>query len=109
MRARTHAHTHSRTRTLTTRRTIWKTWIINAPFIFKAAWNFVAKLLDPNTVAKFTILGGEKEYLPKLREMLDDQVIPTFVGGKDESLNFVDEKGPWTEFFPNPPYGPHLE
>merc|ERR1711918_326642 len=81
---------------------IWKTYIINAPFIFKAAWNFVSKLLDPNTVAKFSILGGEKDYMPRLRELLDDDNIPAFLGGKDESCDFIHEKGPWSQYFPTP-------
>lgn len=33
-----------------------KTYIINAPFVFQAAWSVVSKMLDPQTVAKFSIV-----------------------------------------------------
>jgi hypothetical protein len=46
-----------------------KTYIINAPLIFRGTWAVVSKWIDDNTVAKFSILGGQKEYLPKLLQV----------------------------------------
>lgn len=86
---------------------MYKTYIVNAPFVFTAAWSLVSKWLDPNTVAKFKIMGGPKEFLPKLLEVVDEQNIPTFLGGTDESCDFITEKGPWAKTMPSP-YGPRV-
>lgn len=85
-----------------------KTYIVNAPFIFKAAWGIVSKWIDPNTVAKFSILGGEKDYMPKLLEVLDKDDIPRFLGGVDETCDFLDEKGVWANDMPTTK-GPRIE
>ena len=79
---------------------VYKTYMVNAPFVFRSAWAIVSQWLDPNTVAKFKILGGEKEYMPKLLEWLDDEDIPAFLGGKDTSCDFIDERGSWAEHMP---------
>ena len=114
---------------------IFKTYIINAPFVFRSAWGIVSGWLDANTVAKFSILGGEKEYMPKLLEVvrtppyhsaphlsrlapphvhvcrcaqLDHSDIPSFLGGGDESCDFIDEQGCWAAHMPTTK-GPYLE
>ena len=76
--------------------------------IFTTAWAIVSKWLDPNTVAKFKILGGPKDFLPKLLEVVDKENIPTFLGGTDTSCDFDSEKGPWQQYMPTP-QGPRME
>ena len=78
-----------------------KTWIINAPFIFQTAWAMVKNMLDPQTVAKFSIMGGERDYMPKLLQLMDKKDIPTFCGGADDTYDPCKEIGPWAELMPS--------
>lgn len=55
-------------------------YIINAPFVFRAMWTIVKAFLHPLTKKKIQILGGN--YLPKLQEVIDDENIPKYLGGK---------------------------
>jgi len=87
--------------------TIFKTYVVNAPFSFRAVWAVVSAMLDDNAKAKFSIMGGKREYMPKLLEVLDRKDIPSSLGGEDTSCDFVQEQGPWTPFLPTP-YGPYL-
>ena len=48
--------------------------------------------LDPKTRAKITIKGGD--YLPTLLEMVDEENLPTFLGGKCTEA-FPTDVGPW--------------
>jgi len=82
--------------------TIYKTYIINAPFVFRTAWAFVGGFLDARQKAKFSIMGGQKEYLPKLLEVMDIKDIPVQFGGEDESCSFYEEQGPWQSIMPSP-------
>ena len=75
--------------------TIYKTYIINAPFIFRTVWAFIKAFLDERQVSKFKILGGQSDYLPKLLELMDLEDIPVQFGGKDETCDWAAEKGPW--------------
>ena len=79
---------------------LYKTYIINAPWVFKAAFAMISKWLDPATAAKFFVLGGEKDYMPKLLEILDREDIPRYLGGLDDTCDFLDEKGPWATHMP---------
>ncbi len=82
--------------------TIHKTYIINAPLLFRTAWAFVSGLLDERQRAKFSIMGDQKEYLPKLLEVMDLESIPVQFGGTDMSCTFYEEQGPWQELMPSP-------
>jgi len=86
---------------------IYKTYVINAPFVFRTVWAFVSAMLDDNAKAKFSIMGGKREYLPKLLEVLDPKDIPSAIGGEDTTCDFVEEKGPWAQEMPTPA-GPYL-
>merc|ERR1711871_695013 len=87
---------------------IYKTYIVNAPFVFRGAWSVVSAMLDPNTVAKFTIMGGEKDYMPKLLAVLPKEDIPSFLGGTDTTCDFINEQGVWASHMPTV-MGPRLE
>ena len=78
-----------------------KTYICYAPWVFQKVWGFVSPMLDPRTAAKFVIMGGPNEFLPRLTEHLDIEELPEFLGGKDKSCNFVDEVGPWAQYVPD--------
>jgi len=84
------------------------TWIVNAPFVFRAAWTMICKMLDENTVRMFSILGGKTEYMPKLLAVMDKTDIPSFLGGGDDSCTFVVEQGPAVSHMPSV-YGPYLQ
>ena len=42
---------------------IYKTYLVNTPFVFRGVWSVISKWIDENTVRKFS-LGGEKDYMP---------------------------------------------
>lgn len=77
-----------------------KMFIINAPLMFRTVWSFIGPLMDKRTRDKTSILGGQKDFLPKLLEWLPAENLPVFLGGKDTSCDFIHEKGPWAESFP---------
>ena len=85
---------------------MYRTVCINTPFIFRTVWNVISPMLDKRTRAKIMLLAGEKDYLPVLCgpkstifETKDD--LPTQYGGKDDSLGFVHENGPWAQLLPD--------
>ena len=80
---------------------IYKTYIVNAPFVFRTVWSFVSQFLDARQKAKFSIMGSQKEFLPKLLEVMDISDIPVQFGGKDESCTFYEEQGPWQTLMPS--------
>lgn len=55
-------------------------YIINAPMLFTAVWSVVKQLLDEVTVKKIQIIGSN--YKNVLRETIDEENIPDFLGGK---------------------------
>ena len=79
-----------------------KMFIVNAPKIFRVVWAVVRTFLDKRTRDKIAILGGRDEYLPHLLEEIDAQNLPRFLGGEDDSIDFINEQGPWAEFVPDP-------
>jgi hypothetical protein len=76
------------------------TFIINAPWTFRTVWAFVGPLLDERIRSRIHILGGPAQYLPKLLEFADERDLPSFIGGQDESIDFVHEVGPWAPHLP---------
>ena len=73
-------------------------FVINAPVTFTIVWKFIRPLLDKRTRDKVSILGSS--YTSELLEHIDVEDLPTFLGGKDESCDFVSEKGPWATQMP---------
>eukprot|EP01038_Epipyxis_sp_PR26KG_P008106 gene8106-10978_t len=61
-------------------------FIINAPSFLPGLWGLVKPWLDPVTAQKIQILG--KNYIDKLREFIDDDVIPVEYGGKNASFSW---------------------
>jgi hypothetical protein len=81
--------------------TMEKTFIINAPFAFRVVWNFVRPLLDERVRNAISITGGASEYLPKLLQYAEEADLPEWLGGKDGSMDFMHEVGPWREHIPD--------
>ena len=80
--------------------TVEKMFIVNSPWIFKQVWNFVSPMMDERTRNKTKILGGPKEFIPAITEVVDLESIPELLGGKDTSCDFVHEQGPWASQLP---------
>ena len=81
--------TRTRTRTLTLTLTLTRT-----------IWGFISPLMDKRTRDKTSILGGPKDFTPRLLEWVPADNLPDFLGGKDTSCDFIHEKGPWADAFP---------
>ena len=57
----------------------YKMYIINAPWPFRALWKTIKKFLDPITVSKTEVMGGE--YLKELIKDIPIEMIPKCYGG----------------------------
>eukprot|EP00939_MAST-03C_sp_MAST-3C-sp1_P005377 g5377.t1 len=70
---------------------LWKMYLVNAPFVFKAVWNVVSPFIHPITKAKIRI---ERDPAVARQKMLDDGVpltsIPEYLGGKARGVDCVD-------------------
>jgi len=60
--------------------------IINAPAFFSAAWMVIKQFFDPTTVAKIEIFSFKSSGLKRLRELIDDDQLPSDYGGKAPSI-----------------------
>ena len=69
--------------------------ICNAPWAFTAVWKIVQGWLDEKTRKKIQLVG--KNYKTKLAEYVDNDQLPTFLGGTNESL-LEDDVGPWNQY-----------
>jgi len=63
--------------------TMGNTFIINAPMVFRGLWKVAKGFLDERTRNKIKVKGGEKDYLPVLLEFVEEENLPTFLGGKN--------------------------
>lgn len=71
------------------------TYIVNAPFIFKAMWVIAKGWVDERKRNEIKIYG--ENYLEALLEEIDEDQIPVFLGGTND-LKFPGEKGPWLDY-----------
>ncbi len=55
--------------------------VINSPYMLSFVWKIVSSWLDERTKQKIAIKRGPSEYLPMLREFMDDDQIPEEFGG----------------------------
>jgi CRAL/TRIO domain len=76
-----------------------KLYLINAPWGFSGAFNFVKGFLDPVTVEKIHILGSD--YLPKLLAQVPKENLPKQFGGECECECeggcALSDAGPWQD------------
>lgn len=73
-------------------------FVVNAPMLFAGVWAIVKGFLDEKTRKKIKIIGSN--FLPTLREFVEDENIPTFLGGKCTCAEYGGDclasgKGPW--------------
>jgi hypothetical protein len=76
------------------------TLIVNAPIVFSGIWSVVKGFLDEKTRKKFKIIGGG--FKATLLEFIDDENIPSFLGGKCECKEhggcMKSNVGPWNDY-----------
>jgi hypothetical protein len=61
-----------------------KFFMINAPWFFTTIWAMIKPWVDPITAQKIVIIGSD--YLPTLREFIDDSQIPASLGGSRDDF-----------------------
>lgn len=72
--------------------TMHKTIIVNAPRFFAVTWTLIKGWLDARTVSKIEMFTSNKAALGCLREIIDDDQIPSDYGGTGEDTNVTMEK-----------------
>lgn len=70
-------------------------YICNAPMMFTGVWAIVKVWLDERTRQKIQIHGSG--YTKKLLEVIDEEQLIDFLGGKN-TAKLEDDSGPWNEF-----------
>lgn len=67
--------------------TMWKCFIINAPFIFRSVYSMVSPFIHPVTKEKIKILSGPSKYLPEMQAAgIELSAIPTQFKGQFHDL-----------------------
>jgi len=62
--------------------TVWKLFIVHAPFIFRSAYAIISPFIHEVTKQKIQILNGKSSYLPALHKAgVPKSSIPAFLGG----------------------------
>ena len=69
-----------------------KMCVANAPFVFTAIWSVVKSWVDEKTRTKVNIKGSD--YMKFLKEHIDDDQIPEFLGGGNP-VELGEDCGPW--------------
>ncbi|KAJ3353986.1 cytosolic factor, phosphatidylinositol/phosphatidylcholine transfer protein [Entophlyctis luteolus] len=79
--------------------TLGTMFLINAPLVFQGVWKIVKGMLDENTVAKISILGGS--YQKELLQVIDAENLPAEYGGTCTCTGAGgcrrSDKGPWND------------
>ncbi len=71
-----------------------KSFVINAPWVFKGVWSIVKIWLDKKTTDKFVIESGNGR--KQLAECMDIRILPTYLGG-EQTGPLTDFTGPWKD------------
>eukprot|EP00635_Sarcinochrysidales_sp_CCMP3193_P014560 CAMPEP_0118913656 /NCGR_PEP_ID=MMETSP1166-20130328/14369_1 /TAXON_ID=1104430 /ORGANISM="Chrysoreinhardia sp, Strain CCMP3193" /LENGTH=322 /DNA_ID=CAMNT_0006853221 /DNA_START=48 /DNA_END=1020 /DNA_ORIENTATION=- len=71
--------------------TMWKCFIINAPFIFRSVYAIVSPFIHPVTKEKIKILAGPAKYLPEMEANgVPKNQLPKALGGDFEDRLLLD-------------------
>lgn len=65
--------------------TMNKTFVINAPRFFSLTWNIIKGWIDPRTAGKIELISSRKNWEARLREVIDEDQLPSDYGGKGTS------------------------
>ena len=76
--------------------TLGQMFIINAPFVFTAAYAIVKNFVDEKTRKKIQVISSSYTQ-STLLEAVDEDQLADFLGGKNTS-NLIDDVGPWCEW-----------
>ncbi len=73
-------------------------YIINSGMMFKVVWTAIKPFLDDKTKKKIVTLGGD--YKKKLLEIIDEENLPSILGGKCECPGscIYSGEGPWKNY-----------
>jgi len=69
--------------------TLNKMIIINAPSFLNYTWNVISSWLDERTAKKIEIIPSRKEWEIRLKELIDEELLPSDYGGKSESTQLT--------------------
>lgn len=69
-------------------------YIINSGMFFSGIWKIISGWIDPVTRKKIIIISGSGK--KQLKEIIDEETLPTFLGGKFEG-DIRKNPGPWKE------------
>jgi hypothetical protein len=56
--------------------------VINAPRFFSLTWNIIKGWIDPRTAGKVELISSRKSWEARLRELVDEDQLPSDYGGK---------------------------
>lgn len=78
-----------------------KMYIVNSPFVFKAAWQVISPFIDKKTLDKIHIKGST--FTKDLFLYVDPSNVPAELGGECTCSDcpkgcFFSNKGPWNEY-----------
>jgi len=62
--------------------TMNKTLVINAPRFFSMTWGIIKGWIDPRTAGKIELISSRKSWEARLRELVDEDQLPSDYGGK---------------------------
>lgn len=70
---------------------VWKIFVVNTPFMFRACWAVVKPWIHPITVAKVNIHGSVKDAVKKMAEVgVPLESLPEWLGGTHEGKAISD-------------------
>lgn len=67
--------------------TMSKMVVINAPRFFAMTWRLIKGWIDPRTAGKVDLISSRKEWEKRLKELVDEDQLPSDYGGKSEDTN----------------------
>lgn len=69
--------------------------IVNAPRFFTATWKLIKGWLDPRTTAKVELISSRSTWEKRLRELVDEDQLPSDYGGKcDDTATTLMKEAP---------------
>jgi len=72
--------------------TMNRTLVINAPRFFSMTWGIIKGWIDPRTASKIELISSRKTWEARLRELCDEDEIPSDYGGKGPATTSALEK-----------------